>query len=76
LKTSYNLNVQEILNEFLELHKNTHYNSTESKLGLLGEIIVKHIFNAEMSEDLYDSSKDMSVAGIDIEVKTQVRWKN
>lgn len=66
---------EDILNEYLLLSKNTHYNSTESKLGLLGEIIVKHIFNAEMSEDLYDSSKDMTAEGLNIEVKTQARWK-
>lgn len=64
-----------ILNEYLLLSQNKHYNSTESKLGLLGEIIVKQIFNAEMSEDLYDSTKDMTTNGISIEVKTQARWK-
>lgn len=66
---------KDILKEFNNLIKLSHYNTDEAKLGLLGELLIQDIYGGELSEDLFDSSKDLVIKGVEVEVKTQARWK-
>lgn len=53
------------------------YKSNEEKLGKLGEDLVADLLKAELSENKYDSVKDMTQSdGTKVEVKTQNRHPN
>ena len=51
--------------------------TNKEKLGSIGESIVAQLENATLSENKYDSVKDMTTqSGVNIEVKTQNRHPN
>lgn len=50
--------------------------TNQEKLGKLGEELVAEIFDGQLSENKYDSTKDMLVEGKTVEVKTQNRHPN
>lgn len=53
------------------------YKTNEEKLGKLGEDLVAGLLSAELSENKFDSVKDMTEAdGTKVEVKTQNRHPN
>ena len=52
--------VPKILSSFKQISEQTHYKSNNNaKLGLLGELLVKYIIGGTLSDDLYDSEKDL-----------------
>lgn len=77
--------VNNIMNEYLNVSRHVHYSKKENKLGLLGELTVKHLFNSksnsivESSDNLFDEKSDLTIINNNIkesiEVKTQPRWK-
>jgi hypothetical protein len=47
--------------------------TNKEKLGQLGEHLFIHVFGGKLSENKYDTSRDLILDGKDIEVKTQNR---
>jgi hypothetical protein len=64
-----------IKQKFNEFVTNPHYTTNESKLGLLGELIIQEYFGGEMSDNVWDHEKDLIIEGEGVEIKTQARWK-
>ena len=53
-----------------------NYTTNKEKLGKLGEDLVASILGGSLSENKYDTVKDMTALGKNIEVKTQNRHPN